>query len=200
MAADKGIDSLEEDKACAIVPATFVPAGNRLIGSRWVHERSAGLSYKARVVVQGQGQISDVDRGSTFAPVCRTHIIRMVLAAAVDYNHNTAFLNTTLEEEMHVKMAPGSEEYEPNVTLTITWLHKTLYGLRQSPNHGPLENNASACSVAGYRKGRITEITRPWKNMKGVQWAEKARSGGWFRTLSRCKRGWWSLVREAQLW
>ena len=96
------------------MPATAVPAGHKIVGSRWVYKVKADKSYKGRVVVLGWGQVPGIDCGGPFAPVCRLQSVRMVLAIAAEFvfecwqlDYNTAFLNAKVEEEVYVKMAPG---------------------------------------------------------------------------------------------
>ena len=64
----------------------------------------------------------------------------MVLAIAAEFDfecwkldNNTAFLNTKVEEEVNVKMAPGYEEFSNDGVPMVMRLLKSLYGLRQSP-------------------------------------------------------------------
>ena len=64
----------------------------------------------------------------------------MVLAIAARFDfecwqldYNTAFLNAKVEEEVHVKMAPGYEEFSNDGVPMVMRLLKSLYGLRQSP-------------------------------------------------------------------
>ena len=63
-----------------------VPAGHKIIGSRWVYKVNADNSHMGRGVVLGWGQLPGIDCGSTFAPVCRLQSICMVLAIAAEYN------------------------------------------------------------------------------------------------------------------
>ena len=139
-ASDKGVASLNNNNVYTLVPATAVPAGHKIVGSRWVHKVKADKSYKGRVVVLGWGQVPGVDCGGTFAPVCRLQSIRMVLAIAAEFDfecwqldYNTAFLNAKVEEEVYVEMAPGYEEFSNDGVPTVMRLLKSLYGLRQSP-------------------------------------------------------------------
>ena len=104
-----------------------------------MYKVKADKSYKERVVVLGWGQVSGVDFGSTFGPVCRLQSICMVLAIAAEFDfecwqldYNTAFLNATVEEEVYVKMAPGYEEFNNDGVPIVTRLLKSFYGLRQS--------------------------------------------------------------------
>ena len=64
----------------------------------------------------------------------------MVLGTAVEFDWDilqldvqTAFLNANVEEEVYVKMAPGYEKDEMTGVPLVMRLHKSLYGLRQSP-------------------------------------------------------------------
>ena len=70
-ASDKEVASLKKNNVYTLVPTTAVPAGHKIIGSRWVYKVKADKSYKGRVVVLGWGQVPGVDCGGTFAPVCR---------------------------------------------------------------------------------------------------------------------------------
>ena len=139
-APNKEVASLKKNKVYTLVPATAVPAGHKIVGSRWVYKVKADKSYKGRVVVLGWGQVPSVDCGGTFAPVCRLQSIRMVLAIATEFDfecwqldYNTAFLNAKVEEEVYVKMAPGHEDFSNDGVQMVMRLLKSLYGLRQSP-------------------------------------------------------------------
>ena len=78
--------SLKNINVYTLLPATSVPAGHKIIGSRWVYKVKADNSHKGRVVVLGWGQLPGIDCGSTFAPVYRLQSIRMVLSIAAEYN------------------------------------------------------------------------------------------------------------------
>ena len=117
-ASDKEVASLKKNNVYTLVPATAVPAGRKIVGSRWVYKVKADQSYTGRVVVLGRGQVPGVDCGGTFAPVCRLQSIRMVLAIAAEFDfecwqldYTTVFLNAKVEEDVYVKMAPGYEEF-----------------------------------------------------------------------------------------
>ena len=77
---DKEISSLEKHGVSDLVPITSVPAGHKVVATRWVLKSKADSTYKSRLVVQGFSQIPCVDCGGTFAPVCRLQSIRMMLA------------------------------------------------------------------------------------------------------------------------
>ena len=136
-ASDKEVASLKKNNEYTLVPATAVPVGHKIVGSRWVYKVKADKSYKGRVVVLEWGQVPGVDCGGTFAPVCRLQSIRMVLAIAAEFDfecwqldYNTAFLNAKVEEEVYVKMAPGYEGFSNDGVPMVMRLLKSLYGLR----------------------------------------------------------------------
>ena len=62
VASDKEVASLKRNNVYTLVPATVVPAGHTIVGSRWVYKVKADKSYKGRVVVLGWGQVPGVDR------------------------------------------------------------------------------------------------------------------------------------------
>ena len=55
-ASDKEITSLEERGVFNLVPITSVPAGHKVVGTRWVWKIKADSTYKGRLVVQGFSQ------------------------------------------------------------------------------------------------------------------------------------------------
>ena len=118
-AAVKEIASLKKHGVYELVPASFVSAGQKVVGSRWVNKIKTDDLFKTRLVVLGWAQVSGIDCGSTFAPVCRLQSIRMVLAIAAELDYEvlmldvqTAFLNANVEEEVYVKMALDYETYD----------------------------------------------------------------------------------------
>ncbi|CAG7726242.1 unnamed protein product, partial [Allacma fusca] len=98
-----------------------------------------GIRRKARLVVKGCGQRPGVDYKETFAPVVRYETVRILLATAASMNLqlrqfdvNTAFLNTDLEEEIYMKQPKGYEVQRGNY---VCKLQRGLYGLKQSPRN-----------------------------------------------------------------
>ena len=139
---DKEITSLEKDGVFELILITSVPGGHKVVGNGWVFKIKADSTYKGRHVVQGLSQIPGIDCGGTFASVCRLQIIRMMRAfsAELDYkvhmlDMQTAFLNTNVEEDVFVKMAPGYETNGKAGLSLVMKLKKSLYGLRQSPKN-----------------------------------------------------------------
>jgi hypothetical protein len=119
-----------------------MPPGTRPITHKWVYVRKLGpdgkvARYKARLVAHGFKQIPGVDFDETFAPVSRHPTIRTMLSHA---NHHdleirqldvkTAFLNGKLEEETWLVAPEALGPVKPGYAC---FLHRALYGLRQSP-------------------------------------------------------------------
>ena len=69
-----------------LVPRTAVPPGRKRIKSKWVFKRKADGSFKGCLVAQGWNQVSGLDCGSTFAPVCRLPSVRMMACIFVHFD------------------------------------------------------------------------------------------------------------------
>jgi hypothetical protein len=119
-----------------------VPPGARVISHTWVFARKLApdgsiVRYKARLVAHGFKQIEGVDFDETFAPVSRHPTIRALLAHANQHDLEirqldvkTAFLNGKLEEETWLVPPEALGPVPPG---HACFLHRALYGLRQSP-------------------------------------------------------------------
>jgi hypothetical protein len=119
-----------------------MPPGARPISHKWVFVRKLAADgsiarYKARLVAHGFKQIPGVDFDETYAPVSRHTTIRMVLALAnaqdlevKQLDVKTAFLNGKLKEETWLVAPEGLGPTPPG---HACFLHRALYGLRQSP-------------------------------------------------------------------
>ena len=119
-----------------------VPAGQKMVGSRWVNKSKADDLFKSCLVVLGRAQVPGIDCGGTFAPVCRLQSIRLVLVIATEVDYEVlmldvqrAFLKADVEEEVYLKMAPGYETCDKSGVPLVIKLKKGLYGLRQSPKN-----------------------------------------------------------------
>jgi hypothetical protein len=114
-----------------------------VIGTKWVFRNKQDkhgvvTRNKARLVAKGYWQVKGLDFDKTFAPVARIESIRILLAYTTHHGFKlyqmdvkSAFLNGPIKWEVYVEQPPDfeSEEY-PN---HVYKLHKTLYGLKQSP-------------------------------------------------------------------
>ncbi|CAM9120594.1 unnamed protein product, partial [Sphacelaria rigidula] len=105
------------------------------IGLRWVFKVKTDGRFKGRVVGTGWSQRHGIDCGSTFAPSQR---LLLAIAAANGWSvsamdFSTAFLHGKLEEEVYMRQAPGFKNKNSRGRPFIMKLHKSIYGLRQSP-------------------------------------------------------------------
>lgn len=133
------IDSLQLQETWTLVD---LPEGKKLIGTRWVftvktNSEGEVTKFKARLVAQGFTQIYGIDHFETYAPVAGYNEIRVMLALAAandmmvhQMDIKTAFLNSTLDEEVYIKSPPGFEFLAGDKVMK---LQKGLYGLKQAP-------------------------------------------------------------------
>ncbi|KAL7280511.1 hypothetical protein ACG7TL_005443 [Trametes sanguinea] len=106
------LNSLVANNTWHVVPHSL--SGN-VIGSKWVlriKKNAAGEidKYKARLVAQGFTQVYGVDYYNTFAPVAKLSSFHLLLAiaahngwAAESFDFNSAYLNSKLDEDVHLK-------------------------------------------------------------------------------------------------
>ncbi|CAI7864451.1 unnamed protein product [Closterium sp. NIES-53] len=108
-------------------------------------------AFKARYVARGFSQRQGVDYLQTFSPTPKMTTFRVVLhvAAQRDYklhslDFSTAFLQSSLHEEIRLRRPPGFTGSFPAVTQWI--LRRPVYGLRQAPRewHDTLRTTLAA--------------------------------------------------------
>ena len=100
------------------------------------------MRRKARLVAQGFRQKEGIDFTETYALVARMTTIRIILALGAIYDWElenmdvvTAFLQSEMQEEVYVRQPEGYEKFGPNGEPLVCKLHKSLYGLKQSPRN-----------------------------------------------------------------
>lgn len=133
------INACEENQTWTVEE---LPPGKKAIGCKWVFTikyRSDGTleRHKARLVVLGNKQIEGEDYDETFAHVSKMTTVRMPLKVSAAKNwevhqmdvHN-AFIHGDLHEKVYMKLPP---RFRTNNPYQVCRLHKSLYGLRQSP-------------------------------------------------------------------
>ncbi|KAK3260902.1 hypothetical protein CYMTET_30164 [Cymbomonas tetramitiformis] len=127
-------------KALLMMDLEDVPPGVRLLDMSLVlkvklDKHRQLQKRKARVCVKGNKQEYGVDYFDTFAPCTQLSSVRLVIILALNLalevyhmDVETAFLNSTLEEVLYVKL-PRGLEYQGR---TCAKLLKAVYGLKQA--------------------------------------------------------------------
>eukprot|EP00903_Cladosiphon_okamuranus_P017944 g16511.t1 len=136
-AMNKELASLKANNVYDLIPRTAVPAGYKVIGSRWVFKVKSDYTFKARIVCQGYAQRPGIDCGATFAPVCRIESQRILMAIACHYDWDiimldvkTAFLQSPIDAPTYVRQPPGYEKMDAQGTPMVMKLKQAVYGLR----------------------------------------------------------------------
>jgi transposase InsO family protein len=129
---------------------TKVPPGRSAIPARYVFKVKRGKGgeitrFKARLVAKGFRQRADLDYTETFAPTLRLTSFRALCAIACQYGFevhamdvSTAFLVPELQEEIYLRLPEQGlvdsvlPDFGTGGVKTVR-LHKSLYGLKQSP-------------------------------------------------------------------
>ncbi|KAL3691463.1 hypothetical protein R1sor_005114 [Riccia sorocarpa] len=132
--------SIHKNQTWTLAP---LPAGKTPITARWVYKIKEGGGgeppvFKARLVARGFQQKAGLDYDETFAPVVKWTTLRCLVAIAAqqkwDLHHldvKTAFLNGHLKEQVFMTQPEGF--HAPGHEQLVCHLHKSLYGLKQSP-------------------------------------------------------------------
>jgi len=132
-------DSLMTNNTWTLVP---LPAGRKPVSCKWVFKIKQGANgevecYKARLVARGFTQTYGVDYNETFVPITKLTSIHYIVALVALENMEihqmdvkTAFLNGELKEEIYTEQPQGFVHQGEHL---VCKLHKSLYGLKQSP-------------------------------------------------------------------
>ena len=146
VASDKEIASLKMHGVYELVPTTSVLNGRKLVGTRWVYKIKASGVYKGRLVVLGWSQVRGIYYGDTFTPVYRLQSIRMVLVIAAELDFEvyiltvlTALLNTDVEGEVFVKLAPDYERSNESGVPLVMKLRKASTVSGRARRTGPVQ-------------------------------------------------------------
>ncbi|KAJ6003561.1 hypothetical protein N7522_006253 [Penicillium canescens] len=112
-----------------------IPAGDHVIGCKWVFKTKANRTRKARLVIKGYRQKHGIDYHETFAAVSRMDSARCIVASAVlrgwklhQFDAVTAFLHGDVDSSIYMELPEGFEE--PGY---VCRLRRSLYGLKQAP-------------------------------------------------------------------
>ena len=117
-----------------------LPAGQKAIKCKWVYatkvdSKGHETKKKARLTAKGFSQRPGIDYHDTYSPVVDTSSIRALMALiakhdleAQQVDMNSAFLNSTLEEEIYMEQPKGYDDKSNNVLRLV----KAIYGLKQA--------------------------------------------------------------------
>jgi transposase InsO family protein len=112
-----------------------VPAGDHVIGCKWVFKTKVNGTRKARLVIKGYRQKHGIDYHETFAAVSRMDSVRCIIASAAlrgwklhQFDAVTAFLHGDVDSSIYMELPEGFEE--PGY---VCRLRRSLYGLKQAP-------------------------------------------------------------------
>ena len=135
------MESIDHHETYAWEP---LPPGKNLVTGRFVFKKKPArdgkpVRYKVRGVARGFSQKYGSDYNEIFAPVVKYKTLRLACGIAAKYDMHmhkmdvkTAFLNSNLEEEIFMQPLPGC--IPPVGKEGCVWrLHRSLYGLKQSP-------------------------------------------------------------------
>ena len=139
---DKELDSLQQHDVAELISPDSVSSDSSVISTRWVYKVKADGRFKARLVVQGWGQWHGIDRGATYAPVCRIGSQRLTTighCGGKGLERRTDGCPNCVSPEpgdRRRKQPPGFTRVDPVTGKTLIMkLKRSLYGLRQSPRN-----------------------------------------------------------------
>ena len=134
------MDNCKLTKTWSLVPHT---PDMHVLGNRWIHRTKYNAdgtvkSLRSQLVVQGCGQEEGVDYLETYNPVVRTSTVRIALHIATVFQWDikqldvaNAFLHGDLNETVYMRQPSGFVDKTRSDHVCL--LHKSLYGLKQSP-------------------------------------------------------------------
>lgn len=142
--ADQWQQVIKEEESAVVKNHTWTKekllSGQKVITAKIIFKKKHGADgevnrYKARFVVRGFSERPGIDYTETYAPVIRYESIRFLLSLAAkedfemaQFDIKTAFLNDELNENVYMELPIGMTNAGDIVNL-----HKSLYGLKQSP-------------------------------------------------------------------
>jgi Reverse transcriptase (RNA-dependent DNA polymerase) len=92
-----------------VVLMSSLPAGRKVVGNRWVLTEKDDGTLRSRIVALGFSQVPGKDFTESHAPVMSDQAFRLALIIQVlmklrtgQFNIETAFLNSDLDEEIYM--------------------------------------------------------------------------------------------------
>lgn len=140
-AAAEEFKSMNEKQVYTLVPRNKVPKGSLIVKSRWVFtvkrdSETKKEKFKGRIVAKGFTQEKGVNYIEKYSPVMRFETLRLIISIAAikqwgitQLDAKNAFLNGKLDYEVYLQPPEGTTKG----TEFVWKLHRSLYGLKQSP-------------------------------------------------------------------
>uniref|UniRef100_A0A2N9H666 CCHC-type domain-containing protein n=1 Tax=Fagus sylvatica TaxID=28930 RepID=A0A2N9H666_FAGSY len=135
------MNALQANQTWELVP---LPSDEKTVGCKWVFTvkylaDGSVDRYKARLVAKGFTQVPGKDFGATFTPVAKLTSVRLLVSLAASHSWplhqldvKNAFLHGDLLETIYMD-PPSGFRAEGEYAGKVCRLHKSLYGLKQSP-------------------------------------------------------------------
>ncbi|PKU66131.1 Retrovirus-related Pol polyprotein from transposon TNT 1-94 [Dendrobium catenatum] len=134
------IEALRHQATWSLVPP---PSNKPVLGCKWTFKTKLLPTgqvdrHKARLVALGYNQQFGINYTETFSPVAKMPTIRLLLTLALHHQWplhqldvSNAFLHGDLPDDIYMRQPPGF--VDPNNPTAVCKLHKSLYGLKQTP-------------------------------------------------------------------
>jgi len=138
-------NALVANETFTLIPQHDVPRGRTVIPSKVVFKvkrnRDNSIErFKCRIVAKGFRQRPGLDFHEVFSPTVSKDTVRLLLAVAArlqwEVDHvdvKNAFLAADLKEEIYMSPPPGISCVDRDGNVLVCLLHKSIYGLKQSP-------------------------------------------------------------------
>jgi hypothetical protein len=138
-------NALVANETFTLIPQHEVPRGRTVIPSKVVFKvkrnRDNSIKrFKCRIGAKGFRQRPGLDFHEVFSPTVSKVTIRLLLAIAArlqwEVDHvdvKNAFLAADLKEEIYMSPPPGISCVDRDGNVLVCLLHKSIYGLKQSP-------------------------------------------------------------------
>lgn len=140
-AAAEEFKSMNDKSVYTLIPRNKVPKGSLIVKSRWVFTVKQDPitneeKFKGRIVAKGFTQEKGVNYIDKYSPVMRFETLRLAIGIAAikqwgitQLDAKNAFLNGKLDYDVYLDPPEGTTK-----GTDIVWkLHRSLYGLKQSP-------------------------------------------------------------------
>jgi Reverse transcriptase (RNA-dependent DNA polymerase) len=139
-------NDMETKGVWKIIQMSSMPSGRKVVGNCWVYSEKSDGTLRSRTVAQGFSQVPGKDITDIHASVMTDLAFRLALIIKVlmklrtgQFDIETAFLYSDLEEEIYMRIPEGYSKYMMEVHNTkidsnthVLLLKKAIYGLVQA--------------------------------------------------------------------